>query len=243
MNEYTIENNKISQFILRIDLQKQATVDFQRLASDLEPLYLRLVKSIQHNLNVNMDTEELTARDFENFVLHTDSNVQLKLLSLEKAIILETSTYIDNSVYVERLSDIIEKINQQEIGEVKASRIGMRYINTFPCNHKNSIKKILQSPCDKAIIGSINKENLSRSIFVEQYNCGDYYVRVQYGVPNKFYPSVIRNYDLTLDIDVYNSCLTPIGEWQEVVKNFNHAAYDKFCEYIREEYINSMRNE
>lgn len=164
--------------------------------------YERLIENIEHNVHFNVNTDEVTKRDFINYTLAADNGIKLIMNTLGKSISFETTSYIDNSI-VDRLESIIEKINAQEIQNVMAARIGMRFINVFPCDRKENIKRILQKPNDKAIVDSLSKQDLNRSVFVEQYNCEGYYIRVQYGIVNKFYPAVISNLDITLDIDVY----------------------------------------
>lgn len=243
MNKQTLSKNKITQFILRIDLPKDCILDFHRLAIDLKNDYVRFVENREHNVHLNIDTQEISHRDFINYTLHAENGVQLILNTSQKIISFESNSYIDNSVYVDRLTAIIEMINRQGIPNLMSSRIGMRFINLFPCEKKDIIKRILQKPNDKAIIDSLAKENINRSVFVEQYNYGNYFVRVQYGIFNKFYPSVIRNLDLTLDIDVYYGGLTPIEEWTDNIKTYNHAAFEKFKEYVEPKYIALMRDE
>lgn len=243
MNEQTLPKNKITQFILRIDLPKDCTLDFRQLALDLKDDYVRFVENTEHNVHLDLDRHSVTERDFINYVLHADNGVQLILNTSQKTISFESNSYIDNSVYVDRLAAIIEKINNQGILGLMSSRIGMRFINLFPCEKKEGIKKILQKPNDKAIIDSLAKANLNRSVFVEQYNNGNYFVRVQYGIFNKFYPAVIRNLDVTLDIDVYYGGLTPIADWTENIRTYNHAAFDKFKEYVEPSYIETMQDE
>lgn len=243
MNDNTLEKNKINQFILRIDLPKDSQIDFRRLALDLQGEYERLIENIEHNVHFNVNTDEVTKRDFINYTLAADNGIKLIMNTLEKSISFETTSYIDNSIYVDRLESIIEKINAQEIQNVMAARIGMRFINVFPCDRKENIKRILQKPNDKAIVDSLSKQDLNRSVFVEQYNCEGYYIRVQYGIVNKFYPAVISNLDITLDIDVYYGGLQRIEEWEDVIRTYNHAAFAKFKEYVEPNYINSMRNE
>ena len=243
MNEQTLPKNKIIQFILRIDMPKDCTLDFRQLALDLKDEYVRFVENTEHNVHLDLDRHSVTERDFINYVLHADNGVQLLLNTSQKIISFESNSYIDNSVYVDRLASIIEKINNQGILGLMSSRIGMRFINLFPCEKKESIKKILQKPNDKAIMDSLAKVNLNRSVFVEQYNNGNYFVRVQYGIFNKFYPAVIRNLDVTLDIDVYYGGLRPIAEWTEDIRTYNHAAFDKFKEYVEPSYIETMQDE
>ena len=242
MNSQTLSKNKITQFILRIDLPKESTLDFHQLAMDLKDDYIRLIENKEHNVQLNINTNEVAHRDFVNYTLIADNGVQLLLNSLQKIISFESNTYIDNSVYLDRLTNIIEKINNQGIVGLISSRIGMRFINLFPCERKENIKKILKTPNDKAIVESLAKDSINRSIFVQQYNYGNYYVRVQYGLFNKFYPAVIKNLDVTLDIDVYYANV-PISEWFDTIKDFNHAAFAKFIEYVNPNYIALMRDE
>ena len=54
---------------------------------------------------------------------------------------------------------------------------------------------------------------------------------------------MIKNLDVTLDIDVYYGGLTPITEWTEVIRTYNHAAFTKFEEYVEPNYIASMHDE
>lgn len=244
MEANTLMNNKINQFILRIDLSKDSDINIRKLAMSLQKDYERLVETSEHNFHVNMETNKVTQRDFINYVLYADNgNIQVTLNTLQKLIIFESKTYVDSNIYVARLEAIVEKINAQNVQNVMSSRIGMRYINLFPCDKKEYIKKILQKPNDKAIIDSLSKDGLNRSVFVEQFNCEEYYIRVQYGVFNKFYPAPIKNLDITLDIDVYYGGLTPIADWTEKIRTYNHAAYSKFTEYVESDYIETMRNE
>lgn len=244
MEANTLMNNKINQFILRIDLSKDSDINIRKLAMSLQKDYERLVETSEHNFHVNMETNKVTQRDFINYVLYADNgNIQVTLNTLQKLIIFESKTYVDSNIYVARLEAIVEKINAQNVQNVMSSRIGMRYINLFPCDKKEYIKKILQKPNDKAIIDSLSKDGLNRSVFVEQFNCDEYYIRVQYGVFNKFYPAPIKNLDITLDIDVYYGGLTPIADWTEKIRTYNHAAYSKFTEYVESDYIETMRNE
>ena len=244
MNEKTLVKNKVNQFILRIDLPKDSRLDLRQLALDLRDDYIRIVENTEHNFNLNVDNYEVTQRDFINYTLYAENGVQLTINnSVEKFIVFEAKTYLDNGVYIDRLDAIIKKISNQEIEEVFSSRIGMRYVNIFPCERVDRIKKILQAPNDKEIVNLLRKDQLNRAVVVEEFNCGDYQVRVQYGIFNKFYPSVVKNYDITLDIDVYYGAKISIAEWKEVIRTYNHAAYAKFIEYVSPNYIEEMRDE
>ena len=92
MNEQTLPRNKITQFILRIDLPKDCTLNFQKLALDLKDDYVRFVETKEHNVHLNFDTQEVSHRDFINYTLHADSGVQLILNTSQKIISFESNT-------------------------------------------------------------------------------------------------------------------------------------------------------
>ena len=90
----------------------------------------------------------------------------------------------------------------KSIGEnISSRRIGMRYINKFSCPNIMSISKILSPLEAKAIKNAVSKDNIARAMMIHEFQCGTNIIRVQLGVPNKFYPSIINNYDIILDID------------------------------------------
>ena len=78
-------------------------------------------------------------------------------------------------------------------------------------------------------------------MMVHEFQNDSHRVKVQYGIPNRFYPSVITNIDLVLDIDVFAQGVLAIDEWNEVIKECNHSAYNMFCKYMKNTYIESMK--
>lgn len=89
MNDNTLEKNKINQFIFRIDLHKDSQIDFKRLALDLQGGYERLIDNIEHNVHFNVNTDEVTKRDFINYTLAADNGIKLIMNTLEKSISFE----------------------------------------------------------------------------------------------------------------------------------------------------------
>ena len=88
---------------------------------------------------------------------------------------------------------------------------------------------------------TVVREGIARSMIVHEYQQGDHLVRVQYGIPNRFYPSVIKNYDIVLDIDVYSGGQQSIDTWEESITQFNHQAYNMFISYIKESFLNTLK--
>ena len=228
-NNRILQNNKISHFILRIDFTKDIQIDYKMLSESLKDEFTIYKTELHSNYNVNIDNFEVKKEDFIKYLLST-STISLKIDSFEKSIIVELQQYKDKSSYMQCLTKVIEKLKALNI-EINSQRIGMRYINIFPCSKVSA----------KLIKETVVRDGIARSMIVHEYQQVDHLVRVQYGIPNRFYPSVIKNYDIVLDIDVYSSGQQSIDTWEESITQFNHQAYDMFISYIKESFLNTLK--
>lgn len=236
----TLRNNKISHFILRIDLSEDSDVNFKLLADFLKSKFESYRTELHVNYNVNIQTEEVKKEDFLKYLLGLPPKTTLKIDSFEKSIVIETMQYENCSAYDQCLTDLIDALKQIS-ANVLSKRIGMRYVNTFPCSKPADISKILNSSDAKLLKDTLAKNTIARAMIVHEYQCGNNLIRVQYGIPNKFYPSVLTNYDIVLDIDVYSGGLQNIDSWQETIKDYNHQAYNIFVEYLKESFFNTLK--
>lgn len=239
MNERTLKKNKVGQFILRIDLEKSTDVDFRKLSEMLADDYSTTQTELHVNYCVNIKAGQVDKEDYIKFVLKSPG-VKLTIDSFQKCITIESNKYEDNSIYKERIAKIIELLTLSN-PDLNSERIGLRYINIFPCEKPADISKILNTCEAKSVKDSLSHDNIARSILIQEFQHEDCMTRVQFGVFNKFYPSIIANYDITLDIDVYCSGLIPIDSWNESIKRYNHLAYDTFISYIRDKYLESLK--
>lgn len=240
MEDRTLSNNKICQFILRIDLTPDSIIDFSQIAGMLKNDYGQLSTELKVNFNINFQTTEVKREDYITYKLGTPPSVILKLDSFEKAVILMSNHYDNNRIYKDRLSKIIKVISSLN-PEAKAQRIGMRYINQFSCLKKSDISKFIEPTVAKSIKSALEKDRIARAMIVHEYQNDSHMRRVQCGIPNKFYPSIISSFDVVLDIDVYGSGIMPIEEWEGNVSEYNHGAYDTFMDYIKNEIIKTLR--
>lgn len=238
-NNRILQNNKITHFILRVDLLQDAQIDYKQLADSLKIEFETYKTELHFNYNVNIDKVEVKKEDFIKYLLSTPT-ANLKIDSFEKCIIIELQQYKDKTSYVHHLTKVIEALKSLGV-EILAKRIGMRYINVFPCSKITEISKVLNATDAKYIKEFVVKDGIARSMLVHEYQYGDYLVRVQYGIPNKFYPSVIKNYDIVLDIDVYSSGQQSIDVWEESITQFNHQAYNTFISYIKASFLQTLK--
>lgn len=239
-NARTLLNNKISQFILRIDLTNDCSLNFKSLAELLRPDYEIFKTELHYNYNVNIDTVEVNKEDFIIYILGDGRYTQIKLDSFANSIIIESSRYENNLVYKDKVAKIIETLGNIN-SAIAARRIGMRYINSFTCFKKTDISKILRTSESKAIKDVLDQDKIARVMLVHEYQKENFMIRVQCGIPNKFYPSVITNYDLVLDIDAYENGVQPLKYWEDSISKYNHGAYDTFIEYIRDSLIEDLK--
>lgn len=236
----TLLNNKIDQFILRIDLTPDAMVDFKQLAEKLTSDYGDARTELHVNYNIDMQKVEVKKEEFLKYIMGKAPQITLTLDSFERSIVLESNHYDNNSVYKQRLSKIIALIKEMQ-PESSALRIGMRYINKFPCLKSSEISKYFNSSEANNIKNTLQRSNISRAMLVHEYQFGDYQARIQCGIPNKYYPSVISNYELILDIDVFGLGVQGIDEWENSIRDYNHGAYDMFIRYIKPSLLEDLR--
>jgi uncharacterized protein (TIGR04255 family) len=239
-NKNTLERNRVSRFLLKIDLTKDSQVDFSELARRLSDDYETHKTENHINYMFNVETENVKREEFLTYILSNQNDVNLRLNSFEKSIVIDTSHYINNSIYKDRLNQITGLLNTL-YPETRSMRIGMRYINKFDCNKTTEISKILTTEEATAIKNSLKREGLSRTMFVHEYLYDDCRSRIQFGIPNQFYPSIIRNYELVLDIDVYNNGSVGLNDWDGFVSVYNHRAYDIFTQYVKETYRETLK--
>lgn len=236
----TLLNNKIDQFILRIDLTPDVAVDFKLLAEKLTADYGDVRTELHLNYNIDIQKVEVKKEEFLKYILGKAPQIILTLDTFEHSIVLESPHYDNNGVYKQRLSKIVAIIKEMQ-PEASAQRIGMRYINKFPCLKVSEINKYFNTVEANSIKSSLKLENISRTMMVHEYQFGDYQARVQYGIPNKYYPSVISNYELVLDIDVFGLGVEGVDQWESSVRDYNHGAYDMFIRYIKPTLLRDLK--
>lgn len=240
--ERTLTKNKVSMFIIRIDLDMSSELDYSVISDDLGRIFPNKQIQISPHFNVNLDNVSIEKVEVKKFLFLIEPSVRLEVSPVDKSIIFSSNYYTTNDLYKERLERIVRVFEERTDRSLKARRIGMRFINTFPATKEGNLPIVLNMSETKILRDSLAKKNdLSRLIMVDEYLKEDYRIRVQYGVPNKFYPNIISSQDLILDIDVYSEGLQAIENWCEVVSIYNHAAFDTFMGYVRDDVVDSLR--
>lgn len=242
-NDRTLTKNAIKKFILRVDLIENKEIKIVKIAESISQFFDRTERRQIKKFSINFTTgnSEKIEDDSFDIVLTSDrDSLSITFSELNKAFWIQSTQYRNNAIYKEQIKRIIEKtisINK----EVESKRIGLRYINEFTCNSAKNISKIYGRRLSSVLKFMTNQESQSRVIGMEEYNDGEYKLRLQYGVPNKFYPSVITTFDLLLDIDSYTESAHGIEEWLEVISKLNHSAYDRFIKEVNNKFLEEIR--
>lgn len=237
----TLQNNNINYFLLRIDFVDDTQLDLEQIMNNISKNYDRVEKKIKHQLKFNMQKLESKYDEYNIYsLIDEDNGITLEFNKIENAIALIIKKYINKSSYISKINDLIKIINET-YPNTQTKRIGMRFINKFPCRTKNEISKILDRNTSKIIKTILEKENTSRIIILEEYNYFDSKIHVQYGILNKTFPSIINDFDISIDIDSFDDITYHLDSINDILDKLNHRAYEKFIEFINPKYISKLK--
>jgi uncharacterized protein (TIGR04255 family) len=239
----TLSKNNINNFILRIDLIKNDKLDIGKIADEMTKYFDRAEKKKLSNYTVNFTNSDskLTKKDVFNFVLVSETNsISMTFSEIENAFWIDSFQYKNNSIYKEYIIKVIKEISTI-CDDAEAKRIGLRYINQFKCENIRYISRIYGKRLTTITKAMIKEENLSRVIGVENYNNDEYKLRLQYGIPNSFFPSIITSYQLLLDIDSFIDSTCKITDFQKIISDLNHAAYGQFIKEMNPRYLEVIK--
>ena len=239
----TLTKNGIRLFILRFDLMPLQSIDFIRIINSISESADRTEKRIKTGIKVDIKAgkSEVTNVTTEDYVLLNDTTgISMTFSKDANAFWFETKQYLDNKTYKYNIANIIHALNESD-PNIISKRIGMRFINEYRCTTLKNISKIYNSRLAKNIIQMADQEYASRIIGHEEFNYSNYKLRVQYGIPNKFYPAILNNYDLLLDIDAFDDTQQKLDKWEAVISELNHLAYNKFIEVINRKFLEELK--
>lgn len=242
-NDRLLTKNKIELFLLRFDIVKDISLDYKKIIDDISIYFDRTEKRSEMAFKINFTTDKMEGNkiDNPNYYLTNDKyKYSVTFSKTENSFWFETSNYINRESYLKIITCIMDSFKKNDIN-LKTRRIGMRFINKFVCLDKIHISKVFNSEIARNLKQRCLQENLSRLINVDEFNFDACKVRVQYGIPNKFYPAVLNNFDLLLDIDAYNDSVQELDNILSTVKLLNHCAYNMFVAKINSKLIEGLK--
>lgn len=242
-SDKTLSKNGIKNFVLKIDLITKEELDIGKIAEKMSVYFDRTEKRQVSNFTINFTKEnsEICKKEaFDYVLISEEKSISMTFSETGNCFLFETQNYTDNSVYKEFVKKVIGVINESVEG-VESKRIGMRYINDFSCGKISDVSKIFGKRLSSILKIVLREDKQIRSIVMEEYSNDEYKLRLQYGVPNKYYPSILSVYDLRLDIDSYIQSTCTINDWEKIIKDLNHESYAIFVKEMNEKYLESLK--
>ena len=118
--------------------------------------------------------------------------------------------------------------------DIMISRIGLRYVN-------NLVVQEIETPLswseyiNEKYTGTLSlydEKKYTRAISIIEIDNKDYMQKIQFGLFNPDYPSTILKKEFVIDIDCFNTGLTYIGDYKEIVKLMHAGAKSVFEGFI-----------
>lgn len=238
----TLSKNAVKQFILRMDFGILDQDSVAKIIEQIAPFFDRIEKRSVQGIKFQVDPQkaDVQRNDTQNIICVSDLNGTLTFEELAGAIVFESTKYKNKDTYLGALSELVEAFIKIEFNK-DCNRIGMRFINEFPCEKKENIGRIFDKRISSVIRSLISREGVSRAIAMEEGNFSDFKSRAQFGIVNKYYPEPIRVYDLLLDIDYYIDSSMPYTQFKDAVRKLNHEAFHFFKSCMNPTYFERLK--
>jgi uncharacterized protein (TIGR04255 family) len=241
--ERRLTKNAIESFIIRFDLVLGNSIDFNKLLADISRFFDRTEKRRQTNFQVNFTSDKSEVNRLESFdyvLIKERERYSMTFSESQNAFWFETTNYVNNETYAGIIAELLISAQKNAVN-ISTRRIGMRFINNFNCSSSKRIAQIFNTEISKTLVQRLNQENISRVICQDEFNFDGNKVRVQFGIPNKFYPAIINNFDLLLDIDSFDDSMQEIVTIKETIGQLNHFAYKAFVSCVNSKYIDTLK--
>ena len=181
-------------------------------------------------------------------VIEMKSESGQKVLNISNSSLSLTISGREYKNYLE-LKELIKNINDFfQCCEIKETyRIAIRKINIIEFNYSEneSSSEILSSVINEHLIGDINY--LPKSKFIKQnmhllsFNNGDFNLNLKYGLNIPTIPS--QNIaQVIIDIDLFNSSITPVSELINTSDNINKEIFNAFNWSLSETFLNLLND-
>lgn len=236
-------NNMLSEVIFRIDFANPL-IEIQNTVNSV--LSKKILESfpIQERTNsqeiVFGQPNQLQSISVITEWKYSGKNRERALILTKDCLIITIKEYKGYEEFGNYIKEITKTLfNEYET--VQLRRIGMRYINTFEITEgelfdwKNFINEKLISFFDF----SSSNSNYSKLIGNIEFNGSDFNTKMQYGMINPNYPSVIKQKIFIIDIDCYSDFF--MDTFTEI-ETFANTAHDRIVELFEKSIEQKMRD-
>lgn len=193
--------------------------------------------------NENGNNSTLTKNHIKKFILRVD---------------LIKTDQLDISKFIKGMEGYFDRIEKRQIKRftVNFTKSSSEIINqeafdyvlildsnstSLTISESNKISRIYGKRLATILKYMHSDKSQSQIIGVETYNNDTHKIRLQYGIPNKYFPENLKVYDLIMDIDSFIDSKCSVQEWLGVIKELNHAAFKLFKKEINPKYYEELK--
>ncbi len=208
MSEICYKKNYIKEVIARLDFLNNQS-DFEK---GLPIEFLEKIKSrfpiaetssgVVNNIQVS-DTEVVKSQEkYTEWIFH-GINREKSIKVSPKYIVVSLNKYYNNDDFLNDFTAPINLLLKEP--SIQIQRTGIRFINVFDdfINEYSDISNYF-APMISASFNSLYKsESCSRNLLITEYLLNDIKMRMQSGIFNQNYPSIVTKKDFIIDIDAF----------------------------------------
>lgn len=255
----TYNHNYLTDVILRVDFVKseetiKKELNIKVLEKCLESFPIKDIKEKEQKHVVVVDNPEnpelstTTIKTEKVFEWHFfGRNREKELTITNNCFIISLKQYVS---FVELENEFLSifSIFCENYPETKINRVGLRYVDQLINIDENPVRESWNSYWSKYIDSKLLQglsfcncdKNISRYLNMIELNYGESMLRFQYGIFNKDYPAVNKQYSFLLDTDVYAQGVFEIHDLKLKLSEFHSKAKDIFEEAITDELRKKM---
>lgn len=184
------------------DFEKGLPKKFVNLVLKKFPIFEpQTVQTHEMQLGDNEVKSKLT--EVTNSVFHGLEKEKLLTIA-PTSFVVQFKSYKSFEVFLEESTSPLRLLCEL-FPEMKASRVGIRYINILDVGNKNPLDwSDYVNPKLLSVIDFYEKSNLSRAFQILEYNFDEDSLKFQTGIANPDYPAKIKQRQFVMDIDSYS---------------------------------------
>lgn len=180
------------------------------------------------SFKISATNVESQKKETTQWVFH-GKNRNKHLTIIENAIIFSYKKYKSYENFIEETKDIVDEFFKK-YQKLSVSRVGLRYVNIIELNENDPLS--WEEYINEGMSGVIdfygNKNNITRSFHILEYNFDGQSVKYQFGIANPDYPAVVKRKHFVLDLDSYFNGAIEQNEIYECTERAHDKIQDLF---------------
>ena len=235
-----LSNNKLFRVVITIN--HTSVEDVTPFAQELQQFFApENTQRLAKTLLIPQELKDFKQKESVDYRLSTlDDNLQLTLSAYPSKITVAIKKYLSREAFIPIITNISDIYSHSSDSTISSRKIGIRFINYFDTKNLKTYGRVFQKNIANVVRDISTDSNLSRSIAVQEYNFSWCKSTIQYGFPNKWYPEVLRDKTLLLDINVYSEAEYEVKDWLDAINSLTEQANKHFKDCMNPKYLVSM---